>query len=211
MGWLSDLLRSRRRGALPAVAAGLALAAGFAIGERFSEARRPVAAFPDLLVNHAADYTGLVEPDAGPVQRLARELDTLEAAYLHVRDRVAFDPSLAAASPGQILADGRASCLGKATLLVSLYRALGIPAGDVRVVTGQVAFSGSVLDHAWVDLHYGSLDLQLDPTDLYGVHDFLAFPGDAYARAFVQREIFCFNDQAFAAVSQLNRIRGQHP
>ena len=70
---------------------------------------------------------------------------------------------------------------------------------------------GSLLDHAWVDLEYGSLCLQLDATDLLGTHDFLQFPGDEYVRSFVSRELFCFNDEGFAVVSQLNRLRGRHP
>ncbi len=69
----------------------------------------------------------------------------------------------------------------------------------------------SLVDHAWVDLEYGSSCLQLDPTDLLGTHDFLRFPGQEYVRSFVSRELFCFNDEGFAAVSQLNRLRGRHP
>jgi hypothetical protein len=29
--------------------------------------------------------------------------------------------------------------------------------------------------------------------------------------SFVSRELFCFNDEGFAVVSQLNRLRGRHP
>jgi hypothetical protein len=38
-------------------------------------------------------------------------------------------------------------------LLCSLYRAMGIPASRVRVVTGEVdGYAGEVIDHAWIDM-----------------------------------------------------------
>lgn len=194
-----------------AVAALLTLAAGFALGDRFGDPVPPVASFHDMRVNHPESYQSLVAPAAPEIEALARRLGTLEAAYLFVRDEIGFDPSRAAGDPTDTLRQGRASCLGKAALLASLYRALGVPAYSVRVVTGQVPFEGVLLEHAWVDLEYGSLCLQQDPTDLFGVHDFLRFPNQRYVDEFVHREVFCFNDQSFALVSQLNRLRGRHP
>ena len=194
-----------------AVAALAVLAAGFILGDQSGEADPVNTSFHDIRVIHPEDFRTLIVPEAPELVELARQLGSLEAAYEFVRDRIAFEPSAAAGAPAQTLREGRASCLGKTTLLVSLFRALGVPAGSVRVVTGQVPLGGSLLDHAWVDLEYGSLCLQLDPTDLLGRHDFLRFPGQEYVRSFVSRELFCFNDQGFAAVSQLNRLRGQHP
>ena len=185
--------------------------AGFVIGERSGDEQSVGSAFHDIRVIRPDDLQSLVDPKAAGVGALARQLGTLEAAYLFVRDRIAFEPSMPASAPAQTLRDGRASCLGKATLLVSLYRALGVPAESVRVVTGQVPFAGSLLEHAWVDLEYGSLCLQQDPTDLLGTHDFQSFPGQTYVQGYVHRELFCFNDGSFAVVSQLNRLRGRHP
>ena len=200
-----------RRWWLHVLAATATLAAGFLVGEHSSDAELPRVSFHDIQVVHPEDFRTLIVPEAPELVALARQLGSLEAAYAFVRDRIVFDPSVPAGAPAQTLREGRASCLGKATLLVSLFRALGVPAGSVRAVTGQVPLGGSLLDHAWVDLEYGSLCLQLDPTDLLGTHDFLRFPGQEYVRSFVSRELFCFNDEGFAVVSQLNRLRGQHP
>jgi hypothetical protein len=200
-----------RRWGPHAVAAIATLAVGVALGDRLGEADTEPASFHDFRVNRPDEYRSLIDPGAPDVENLARRLGTLEAAYRFVRDSVDFDPAAAAEAPAETLRRGRASCLGKATLLVSLYRALGIPAADVRVVTGQVALNGELVEHAWVDLEYGSVCLQQDPTDLLGVHDFLQFPNNDYESAFVHRGLFCFNDQGFAAISQLNRMRGRHP
>ena len=201
-----------RRGWWPQAVAALALlAVGFVLGDQSGDADPVSVSFHDIRVIHPEEFRTLVAPEAPEIVALARQLGSLESAYGFVRDRIAFEPSAPAGAPAQTLRDGRASCLGKATLLASLIRAQGVPAGSVRVVTGQVALGGSLTDHAWVDLEYGSTCLQLDATDLLGTHDFLRFPGDEYVRSFVSRELFCFNDQGFATVSQLNRRRGQHP
>jgi hypothetical protein len=194
-----------------AAAAAATLAVGFLVGHRAGDREPARPSFHDIRVVHPEDFRSLVAPAEPDVVELARRLGTLETAYAFVRDRIFFDPSASTGAPSLTLRAGRASCLGKAALLVSLFRALGVPASDVRVITGQVPYRGSVLDHAWVDLEYGALCLQLDATDLLGSHDFLRFPGTEYVRSFVSRELFCFNDQGFAAVSQLNRLRGQHP
>jgi len=208
---MGSLMALGRRWWPQAVAAVAVLAVGFILGDQSGDAEPVNSSFHDIRVIHPEDFQALIVPEAPELVALARQLGSLEAAYDFVRDHIAFDPSAPASAPAQTLRAGRASCLGKATLLVSLFRALAVPAGSVRVVTGQVPLGGSLLDHAWVDLEYGSLCLQLDPTDLLGTHDFLRFPGQEYVRSFVSRELFCFNDEGFAAVSQLNRLRGQHP
>ena len=192
-------------------AVAVTLAVGFIIGDRSGDAEPVRPTYHDTRVIHPEDLRALIAPEAPEVVALARQLGSLEAAYGFVRDRITFEPSAPAGAPAQTLREGRASCLGKATLLASLCRALGIPAANVRVFAGQVPLGGSLLDHAWVDLEYGSLCLQMDPTDLLGTHDFLRFPGNEYVRSFVSRELFCFNDEGFAVVSQLNRLRGRHP
>lgn len=190
-----------------AAAAAATLAFGIALGVRFGEAESPPAAFHDMRVNHPREYSALVTPEAPEVKELARQLGSLEAAYVFVRDSIVFEPMRAAGAPAETLRTRRASCLDKATLLVSLYRALGLPASAVRVVVGQISYGGKILEHAWVDLEHGSTCLQLDATDLLGVHDFGRFREQQFVDEFVSRELFCFNDEGFAAVSQLNRMR----
>ena len=194
-----------------AMAAVATLAIGFVLGDRMGDAEPLRPTYHDTRVVHPEDFTSLIVPEAPAVVALAHRLGSLEAAYAFVRDRIAFEPSAPAGSPEQTLREERASCLGKAALLTSLCRALGVPADNIRVFTGQVPLGDAVLDHAWVDLEYGSMCLQLDPTDLLGTHDFLRFPGQEYVRSFVSREMFCFNDAGFAVVSQLNRLKGRHP
>jgi hypothetical protein len=201
----------RRRWWLHLGAAAATLAVGFVLGDRRGDADQPPPGFHDTRVIHPEDFQLLITPEAPEVVALARRLGSLEAAYGFVRDGIVFDPSVPAAEPRVVLRDGRASCLGKATLLTSLCRALGVPASNIRVFTGQVPLGDDILDHAWVDLEYGATCLQLDATDLLGRHEFLQFPGTEYVRSFVSRELFCFNDEGFAVVSQLNRLRGRHP
>jgi hypothetical protein len=208
---MGDFMAVGRRWWPHATAAVATLAVGFIIGDRIGDAEPVRTTYHDTRVIHPEDLRVLIAPEAPDVVALARQLGSLEAAYGFVRDRIAFEPSAPAGAPAQTLREGRASCLGKATLLASLIRALGVPAGSVRVVTGQVSLGGTVADHAWVDLEYGSLCLQLDPTDLLGTHDFLRFPGSEYVRSFVSLENYCFNDEGFAVISPLNRLRGRHP
>ena len=86
-------------------------------------------------------------------------------------------------------------------------RAMGIPAADVRVMTGLVAIPEGLADHAWLDLEYRGTCLQQDPSGFLGIFGFSAFPGMSFTRAFVREERYCFNDRGFAVVSQLNRFR----
>jgi len=190
-----------------AAAAAATLAIGVALGGQLSEAEPPPADFHDMRVNRPSDYSGLIAPEAPEVAALARGLGSLEAAYHYVRDGIIFEPMRTAGPPAETILAGRASCLGKAALLVSLYRALGVPAAEVRVVVGQIPYGGGTIEHAWIDMESGDRCLQQDATDLLGVHDFASFPGQRFVDEFVSRELFCFNDEGFAAVSQLNRMR----
>ncbi len=189
-------------GLAAAVAAG-AFAAGFHIGGRGVESR-PV--FHDMQVNHVPDLISLVDPADPAVRALAERLAVPEAAYAYVRDRIRYEPRASVALPGQTIRDGASSCLGKATLLCSLYRAMGMPADDARIVTGRVVLRGGVTDHAWVDLEYRGICLQQDPSGLLGLFDFSQFQGQEFTCAFVHEEDYCFNDEGFAVVSQLNRF-----
>jgi len=52
---------------------------------------------------------------------------------------------------GEIVSD----CSEQANTLVSMFRASGVPAEDVRVVLGKVNFSGEAGGHAWVEVKEG--------------------------------------------------------
>lgn len=61
---------------------------------------------------------------------------------------------------GEIVSD----CSEQANTLVSMLRASGVPAEDVRVVLGKVNFGGEVGGHAWVELKEDGKWLVLDAT-----------------------------------------------
>lgn len=172
----------------------------------------PRGSFDDMVVNHPQDVMELINKHDSRVSALAVELKTPLNAYAYVRDRLRDDPSQPAQPPGETIAAGRASCLGKALLLVSLYRAMGIPSLSVRIVTGEISIPSGTFDHAWIDMEYDGSHLQQDATNILGSFSFDQFQGDAYAQAYVRDEEFVFNDTHFAVVSQLNQFKGQkHP
>ncbi|MFA6147697.1 MAG: transglutaminase-like domain-containing protein [bacterium] len=196
------------RRALLVCLAGVLAAGIFATGYFFRnrEARtRPE--FHDMRVNRIPDLVSLVDPDDPAVRSLSERLRTPEAAYAHVRDRIRYVPMVPGSSPGEILRAEAASCLGKATLLCSLYRAMGIPSSNVRLIVGSVALPDRVIDHVWIDLEYNGMCLQQDPSGLLGAFEFGQFRGMQFTRFFVQEEDYCFNDEGFAVISQLNRFR----
>jgi len=188
--------------------AGVLAVGVFAAGYHFRdrEARtRPT--FHDMRVNRIPDLLSLVDPDDPAVRSLAQRLGTPEAAYVHVRDRIRYNSMLPASTPGEILRAEAGSCLGKAALLCSIYRAMGISANDVRLIVGSVAFPDRIIDHVWIDHEYNGICLQQDPSGLLGVFEFGQFPRMEFTRYFVQEEDYCFNDEGFAVISQLNRFR----
>jgi hypothetical protein len=150
------------------------------------------------------DYSSHVDPSDPAVVALAARFSHVEEAYYFVRDRIRFSPMQMALSPGDIIADKSASCLGKCLLLVSLYRAMGVPAADVRVMVGELQFPEGTIDHAWVDMEYENGCLEQDASGLLGRFPFHQFPGGTYTAAFNGRGRYCFNDKGFAVVSQLN-------
>jgi len=186
----------------------LVFVAGYTLGDKDP----PPPSFHDMIVNHADDLSSLVTPDDRRVKFLARELKTPQNAYLYLRDSVAFDPSLPVLSAGEIAEQKRASCLGKAVLLCSLYLAMGMSSNEVRIVTGEVEAGDGILDHAWVELEHEGRCLQQDSTDLLGRFSFDQFQGMAYTNAFIRRESYAFNDKGFAVISRLNMMKGSgHP
>ncbi|GEM_PF-2699336 len=202
---------SSRTGRLAAAFLSLAVLtfiAGFSLGSR-----KPAAVpFHDMIVNHPREMSALVEPADRRIVALAATLKTPENAYLYVRDRIDFDPSLPSLPAGEILSEGRGSCLGKALLLCSIYRALGVKPSEVRIVTGEVDAIGGIVDHAWVEMEYSGRCLQQDATSLLGKFSFDQFRGMAYTDAFIKEEGYVFNDKGFAVVSRLNMMKGGgHP
>ncbi len=195
------------------IAVALALIVAFGLGFLTASLKRPPnITFHDIIVNDVDDLLTLITPDDKRVRALVDRLQTPENAYAYVRDQVRFDPSLPSIPAGDIIDKGSASCMGKAVLLCSLYRSMGIPATDVRVVTGELSYPGAVIDHAWVDMEYQGDCLQQDATDLIGSFRFDEFKGTEYVRSFVRREGYAFNDVDFAVISRLNQIKGMgHP
>lgn len=190
-------------------AAVLAFGCGFATG---SFKKQPPLLFHDVIVNDPRDLIRLITPNDKRIMALAAELKTPENAYTFVQDRIINFAAEPARSAGDILAAGKASCMGKAILLCTLYRAMGIPASDVRVIAGEVDIPGSIVDHAWLEMEYKGKDIQQDPSNVLGTFSFAQFQESTYVQVFIRDEEFVFNDQQFAVVSQLNRMKGTgHP
>jgi transglutaminase-like putative cysteine protease len=183
---------------------------GFLVGSHRAPAKT---SFHDMVVNWPHQLTRLVTPKDKRIRSLAAELKTSENAYSYVRDHIADDPSIPALPAGEILVEKRASCLGKAVLLCSLYGAMGVPSTDFRVVTGQLEGPPDrILDHAWVEIEHDGVCLQQDTTKILGSFGFDQFRGTAYTNAFIHSESYTFNDRNFAVISRLNQMKGSgHP
>lgn len=177
---------------------------GFFTGRHSTHVR---SSFHDMIVNHPGELTSLVVPDDKRIRALAGSLKNFENAYLYVRDRIADDPSVPVLPAGEIIAEGKASCLGKAVVLCSLYRALGKPASEIRVVTGEADLPSGGFDHAWVELEHNGQCLQQDATNILGRFSFGQFRGSTYVDTFIRDEEVVFNDKHFAMISQLNRLK----
>jgi len=194
-----------------------ALAAGYLLGggmppsaPRAANAAAPPA-FHDLRINPVETYIDLIEPEAPEVVELAKRLGSYEEAYRFVCDEIAFAPFVPPGPVRETLNHGMGSCLGKAVLLASLYRALGLAKEDVRVVMGLVVTPDGLADHVWIDLELRGTCLQQDPSGMLGRFGFAQFPETRYVDTYVMKENFCFNDRDFAVVSQLNRFRDAAP
>jgi transglutaminase-like putative cysteine protease len=85
------------------------------------------------------------------------------AAAVKLRDWVGanmtFDLGIAIAPSSEILRDRRGTCVGYATLLAALARALGIPS---RVVIGYVYADGMFGGHAWAEIDAGGAWIPID-------------------------------------------------
>ncbi|MBN1786233.1 MAG: transglutaminase domain-containing protein [Candidatus Methanofastidiosa archaeon] len=123
-----------------------------------------------------------VTPDAPAIMELASSLDSVKGAYIEavswtwVSDDVLNGQSEKWLMPNVFLADtpsyprnpvkGRevSDCEEQAYSLVSLLRAYGVPATDVRVVVGEVMVEGDTGGHAWVEILQEGQWLQLEAT-----------------------------------------------
>ncbi len=169
------------------------------------------APFHDFAFLDPEDYMDLVDPAHPEVCEQASEFRTVHDAYRFVRDKVRYEPHRPATDPAQALKDRAGSCLGKATLLCSLYRAMGVEPEKVRLVTGIVMTPEGPTDHVWVDLEVDGMCIQQDPSGLLGKFSFNEFLGNSFVDNYVIKEIFCFNDEDFGIVSQINRLKSKIP
>ncbi len=191
------------RSALIMVGVTVIFGTGFILGEKMATRHLD---FTDMRVTHALEYKGLIEHYSPDIKSLAQSLQTPEEAYEYVRDQIKFEPWRSVKRPSAIIREGASSCLGKAVLLCSIYRAMGVEPESTFVVTGQVASDEGTVEHAWVSLVHNGTHYQQDPSSLLGHFDFDDFPGKKYSKSFIRAEKYCFNDLGFAVVSQLNRI-----
>jgi hypothetical protein len=176
---------------------------GFILGEKMATRHLD---FADMRVNHALEYKKLIEHYSPDIKALAERLQTPENAYSYVRDQIRFEQWRTVERPSVVIREKAASCLGKAVLLCSIYRAMGVQPESTFVVTGQVASDGGTVEHAWVSLVHDGTHYQQDPSSLLGHFDFDDFPDRKYSKSFIKAEKYCFNDEGFAVVSQLNRL-----
>jgi hypothetical protein len=198
---------------LPVTIAG-AIAGGFMLGSLTHPGKQSATphqvvspAFHDMRINPTVDYVGLIDVDHPEIIKLAKQFRTYEDAYRFVNEEIRFAPFVPPGPVEKTLEYRTGSCLGKAALLGSLYRAMGLPGGDIRLVMGLVMTPDGPADHVWLDLEHEGRCLQQDPSGMLGNFGFNDFPDNRYVDAYVMKETFCFNDSDFAVVSQLNRFR----
>lgn len=163
--------------------------------------------FHDLRVNPTSDYVGLIDPDHPEIVSQARKFRSYEEAYRFVSEEIRFAPFVPSGPVNKTLEFRTGSCLGKATLLASIYRAMGLPSEDIRLIMGIVITPDGPADHVWIDLEHQGKCLQQDPSGMLGQFAFHDFTGSRYTDTYVMKESFCFNDRDLAIVSQLNQIR----
>jgi len=192
----------------------LSLGAGYLLNEALptlsvasTRADIPALQFHDLRVNSVESFPALIEPDDPEVVKLAKRFTSYEEAYNFVSHEIKFAPFVPSGPVAATLKHKTGSCIGKATLLASLYRAMGMPAKDVRIIMGIVVTAEGMADHVWLDLEVNGQCLQQDPSGMIGSFAFAAFPARRYSETYAMKETFCFNESDFAVVSQLNSMR----
>lgn len=129
-----------------------------------------------------SQYQQFVTPTDSEIQKISSLISTPQEAYaiavnwIWVSDQVLHNkvekwllphefltntPSYTTnPAPGSAVSD----CSEQANTLVSLLRAIGIPAEDVRVTLGKVNFGGTIGGHAWVEIKENGKWMILEPT-----------------------------------------------
>jgi transglutaminase-like putative cysteine protease len=192
----------------------LSLAAGYLLNEvtpslsaTSTSAEDAAPQFHDIRINPVESFPALIEPTDPEVVKLAKQFSSFEEAYNFVHNEISFAPFVPSGPVGGTLKHRTGSCLGKATLLASLYRAMGMAAEDVRIIMGIVVTDQGMADHVWLDLEVNGQCLQQDPSGMIGRFAFAEFPGKRYSKTYAMKETFCFNESDFAVISQLNGMR----
>lgn len=143
-----------------------------------------------------------VEPNNSEIRKLAKSLGTHEKMYYFVRDKIGYSTKISANQASTVLTTKQASCIGKATLLCSLYRATGVPPDQVHVVMGGARYEGSTRGHTWVEIKTGSGQwLVLDPSPFLGTFMFDSWQKGDYYKTFEVKKIYAFNDAHASAAS----------
>jgi len=137
---------------------------------------------PVLPIDKQSRFQLYVTPGDGAVASVASQVDGVEAAYrmavqwIWVSDQTLNGISEKWLMPHEFLVDTLtyrgnpvsfnvvSDCEEQANTLVSLLRAEGTRAEDVRVVLGEVDFEGELGGHAWVELMQDGEWLPLEPT-----------------------------------------------
>ncbi len=179
----------------------------FVILFSFSKNQKRNLYFENIDIIVPEEYVNLITPDNVEVKKIVNRVQDPVKAYYYVRDLILFNPTMATNNPEATIKLKEGNCLSKAVLLVSLYRALGIPEKHVRVVVGELHSNRMPIKHAWVDVKFNEVWLQQDPTDLIGLFEFDQFKDRDYLIKFVRTENYCFNDSGFALVSQKNMFK----
>ena len=145
----------------------------------------PISGINSRVANNAgkaSPYQRYVAPDDQAIEVLTTRIDGTEDAYTlavqwtyvseqtlnHVADKWLKPHEFLANTPyfpsnpvkGEVVSD----CEEQAYVLVSLLRAVGVRAEEVRVVLGEVDFEGTEMGHAWVELFTDNHWLTLDPS-----------------------------------------------
>jgi transglutaminase-like putative cysteine protease len=82
-----------------------------------------------------------------------------------VRDFIEFYPSIHVNTPKNTIKLRKGNCLSKAYLLVSLYRAFGMPEEHVRIIVGELLSKEMLIEHAWVEVKCDGTWFQQDAKD----------------------------------------------
>jgi len=135
----------------------------------------------DTQLGQSSPYQRFVTPDASILQELSngktvQEIYGIAVGWTWVSDNILNGKTEKWLSPTEFLTNtpsystnpspGNAvsDCSEQANTLVSLLRASGVAAEDIRVVLGKVDFDGNIGGHAWVETKENGRWMVLDAT-----------------------------------------------